>query len=210
MKTQREFIKAVLNQTMKASNLTKINQLLDIAKNEVETNLSWDVIKDYIPALLEFNAENLRTGQLPGSAQYCNNLSFIIVNEAEAKLVVEDLFLKEPEENAEGGNNIDANVTEGIDRAEQEKPNSQISLEVLNGTGVNSKLTTVVTQLQNQGYKVSKKGTTNITKKTVIIDRRSNSTKVQSAIKSLLGVGRIETGEDTNGVDFTIIIGQDY
>ena len=210
MKTQREFIKVVLNQTMKASNLTKINQLLDIAKNEVETNLSWDVIKDYIPALLEFNADNLRTGQLPGSAQYCNNLSFIIVNEIEAKKVVEDLFLKEPEENTEDGNNIGANVTEVIDKVEQEKPNSQISLEVLNGTGVSSKLTSAVSQLQNQGYKISKKGTTNVTKKTVIIDRRSNSTKAQSAIKSLLGVGKIETGEDTNGVDFTIIIGQDY
>ena len=215
MKTQREFIKVVLNQTMKPSNITKINQLIDIAKTEVETNLSWDVIKNYIPALLEFNADNLRSGQLPGSAQYCNSLSFMIIDYAKAKTVVEDLFLKNPEEeNLEDpnsiGNTTAVNETEGIDKEETDKPNSQITIEVLNGSGVNSKLSSAVTQLQNQGYKVTKKGTTNVTKKTVIIDRKSNSSKTQSAIKSLLSVGKIETGEDTNGVDFTIIIGQDY
>ena len=215
MKTQREFIKVVLNQTMKPSNITKINQLIDIAKTEVETNLSWDVIKNYIPALLEFNADNLRSGRLPGSAQYCNSLSFMIIDYAKAKTVVEDLFLKNPEEeNLEDpnsiGNTTAVNETEGIDKEETDKPNSQITIEVLNGSGVNSKLSSAVTQLQNQGYKVTKKGTTNVTKKTVIIDRKSNSSKTQSAIKSLLSVGKIETGEDTNGVDFTIIIGQDY
>ena len=215
MKTQREFIKVVLNQTMKPSNITKINQLIDIAKTEVETNLSWDVIKNYIPALLEFNADNLRSGQLPGSAQYCNSLSFMIIDYAKAKTVVEDLFLKNPEEeNLEDpnsiGNTTAVNETEGIDKEETDKPNSQITIEVLNGSGVNSKLSSAVTQLQNQGYKVTKKGTTNVTKKTVIIDRKSNSSTTQSAIKSLLSVGKIETGEDTNGVDFTIIIGQDY
>ena len=88
--------------------------------------------------------------------------------------------------------------------------NSQITIEVLNGTGTTSKFTSAITQLQNQGYKISKKGQTNVTRTTLIIDRRDNTNDVRNAIKSLLGIGQVKTGEDTNGVDFTIIIGQDY
>ena len=207
MKTQREFIKAVLSQTMKPSNLTKINDLIKIATEEVETNLSWDVIKKYIPALLNFNTENLVTAQLPGTAQYCNQLSFFLADKTKSKEVVNELFLKQPEESDENGNVV-GNTT--ANEVATTKPNSQITIEVLNGTGTTSKFTSAVTQLQNQGYKISKKGQTNATRTTLIIDRKENTSDVRNAIKSLLGTGKIDTGEDTNGVDFTIIIGQDY
>ena len=207
MKTQREFIKAVLNQTMKPSNLTKINDLIKIATEEVETNLSWDLIKKYIPALLNFNTDNLVTAQLPGTAQYCNQLSFFLADKTKSKEVVNELFLKQPEESDENGNVV-GNTT--ANEVTTTKPNSQITIEVLNGTGTTSKFTSAVTQLQNQGYKISKKGQTNATRTTLIIDRKENTSDVRNAIKSLLGTGKIDTGEDTNGVDFTIIIGQDY
>ena len=207
MKTQREFIKAVLSQTMKPSNLTKINDLIKIATEEVETNLSWDLIKKYIPALLNFNTDNLVTAQLPGTAQYCNQLSFFLADKTKSKEVVNELFLKQPEESDENGNVV-GNTT--ANEVTTTKPNSQITIEVLNGTGTTSKFTSAVTQLQNQGYKISKKGQTNATRTTLIIDRKENTSDVRNAIKSLLGTGKIDTGEDTNGVDFTIIIGQDY
>ena len=207
MKTQREFIKAVLSQTMKPSNLTKINDLIKIATEEVETNLSWDLIKKYIPALLNFNTDNLITAQLPGTAQYCNQLSFFLADKTKSKEVVNELFLKQPEESDENGNVVGNTTAYEVTTT---KPNSQITIEVLNGTGTTSKFTSAVTQLQNQGYKISKKGQTNATRTTLIIDRKENTSDVRNAIKSLLGTGKIDTGEDTNGVDFTIIIGQDY
>ena len=207
MKTQREFIKAVLSQTMKPSNLTKINDLIKIATEEVETNLSWDLIKKYIPALLNFNTDNLVTAQLPGTAQYCNQLSFFLADKTKSKEVVNELFLKQPEESDENGNVV-GNTT--ANEVTTTKSNSQITIEVLNGTGTTSKFTSAVTQLQNQGYKISKKGQTNATRTTLIIDRKENTSDVRNAIKSLLGTGKIDIGEDTNGVDFTIIIGQDY
>ncbi len=212
MKTQREFIKVVLEQTMKPSNITKINELIKIATEEVDTNLSWDIMKKYIPALLKFNVDNLRTGQLPGSPQYFNNLSFFLINETQAKEVVNELFLKEPDTEENNGNVVgnETTVQTGIDEQTVTKPNSQITLEVLNGTGNTSKFTSAVKQLQDQGYKITKKGQATVTKTTVIIDRKNNSSEARSSIKSLLGTGKIEVGEDSNGVDFTIIIGQDY
>ena len=79
MRTQREFIKEVFKQVMKAENITKINKLFEIAQQEVATNIPWDVLKDYIPAFVEFNAENLKTDALPGTPRYINNLSFFLV-----------------------------------------------------------------------------------------------------------------------------------
>ena len=209
MKTQREFIKTVLSQTIKASNITKINDLIKIATEEVETNLSWDLIRKYIPALLNFNTDNLVTDQLPGTAQYCNQLSFFLADTTKSKEVVNNLFLKQTE-NSNDNENVIENTTIDGEITPSPKRNSQITIEVLNGTGTTSKFTSAITQLQNQGYKISKKGQTNVTRTTLIIDRRDNTNDVRNAIKSLLGIGQVKTGEDTNGVDFTIIIGQDY
>ena len=146
---------------------------------------------------------------LPGTAQYCNGVSIVIINTAKAKAKVQEMFLTDPETNSNGDENTvaDNTVSESTTNI---KKNSEIKLEVLNGTGSNAKLTTAITQLQNQGYKITKKGTTNVTSTTLIIDRKNNTKTVENAIKSLLGAGQIKSADDNNGVDFTIILGQDY
>lgn len=206
MKTQREFIKAVLSQTMKASNITKINDLLNIAKERLETNLSWDVIKKYIPAIVQFNMENLRSDYLPGEPGYYNGISFFIADTKRIKETVNDLFLTSAVETE----NEDDNSVDVGEITEVTKLPSQITIEILNGTGSTTKLTTATTQLQNRGYKVASKGTTNVVKSTIIIDRKNNSAEARNALKSLLCTGTVQKGDDNKNVDFTIILGQDY
>lgn len=208
MKTQRAFIQAVISQTMKASNITKINEILKIANEEVETNMKWNDIKDYIAALMKFDTSNLQTDALPGTAQYCNNLSFFIVNQEKSREKVQELFF-ENETNNES-NDDETNNANNIDEEKNTPANSQINLQVINGTGNTTKFNNAVTQLTKQGYKVVKKDTTNITQKTLIINRRNISSNIQSAIKALLCTGKEKVGEDNAGVDFTIIIGTDY
>lgn len=215
MKTQRAFITTVVKNTLKASNITKINQLMNIAKEEVETNLSWDIIKNYIVALMDFDTENLQTDSLPGTAQYINEYSFFLVNKTEAKQKVNELFLTTPvvEENTENAdedtNNTNTATTTTTSKSSNTKK-SAIKLEVLNGTGSNSKFTTAIDQLKSQGYTISKKGTTNVTAKTLIINRKNNTKESENEIKSLLCTGATTNGEDNNDVDFTIIVGTDY
>lgn len=223
MKTQRAFITEVLKQTIKASNITKINQLITIAKEKVQTNLSWEMIKDYIAALTNFNTENLRTDALPGVPQYLNNLSFYVINKKQAREKVNELFLITPEDvNSSGTNSVNenevvdltsgntTNTTASSGTSTGTKSNSSIKLEVLNGTGSNSKFNEAISQLQEQGYKITKKGTTNTTRKTLIIDRNNNTKETANKIKGLLCTGITTSGENNNNVDFTIIIGTDY
>lgn len=207
MKTQREFITQVLKQTMKASNITKINQLMNIAKEEVETNIPWDVIKNYIATLIDFDTENLKTDALPGTPKYLNNYSFMIINKTEARKKVKEMFLTDPVTSSEEGEN--GEQVEKTPTPTSVK-NSSIQLEVINASANTQKYNKAVTQLQNQGYKISKKGTANPTEKTVVINRSNQPKEVENAIKSLLCTGITTKGEDNNGVDLTVVIGMDY
>ncbi len=228
MKTQREFIKVVLKQLMKAENITKINQLMQIAQEEVATNIEWDVAKDYIPALLKFNTDNLKTSALPGVAQYCNKVAVFLANTDKAKDIVKDLFLTQQDNTQTSDDDTTDNTTatntttkkdlnevrkqlaSGGTSSTQSIDASELKIEVLNASGASTKLTSALKQLENQGYKVTKKGTTTPVDKTVIIDRTNNSIATEYAIKSLIGVGTTKSGENNSDVDFTIILGKDY
>ena len=216
MKTQREFITTVLKQTLKATNITKINDIINIAKERVQTNLEWDVIKNYIVALMDFNTENLQTDSLPGTPQYINEISFFLVNKNEAKEKVNELFLTVPDKNAteseeqEETNTTNTTKSSSSKSSSSSSKNSSITLELLNGTGSNSKFTSAQNQIKAQGYKISKTGTTNVTAKTVIINRTNSPKEIENELKSLLGTGTVTTGENNKDVDITVIIGTDY
>ena len=207
MKTQRAFIETVLKQTLKVGNITKVNQLINIAKEEVSTNIPWDTLKNYAVALMDFDTNNLKTGALPGAANYYNGLSFFIVNTKQSKEMVNDLFFS----TGENANDISSsNTISGTSTSGSNKNRSKIKLEVLNGTGSSDRFDNAITQLKDYGYNITKKGTTNFTNKTVIIDRKSNSNEEKNELKSLLCTGTTTVGEDNSNVDFTIIIGIDY
>ena len=207
MKTQRAFIETVLKQTLKVGNITKVNQLINIAKEEVSTNIPWDTLKNYAVALMDFDTNNLKTGALPGAADYYNGLSFFIVNTKQSKEMVNDLFFS----TGENANDISSsNTISGTSTSGSNKNRSKIKLEVLNGTGSSDRFDNAITQLKDYGYNITKKGTTNFTNKTVIIDRKSNSNEEKNELKSLLCTGTTKVGEDNSNVDFTIIIGIDY
>ncbi len=191
MRTQREFMMEVAKQTLKLGNITKINDILKIAEEEIETNIDWDTMMEYAPALLSLDTENIKTDALPGVPEYCNGVAVFLVNEKESKTLVNELFLTSSET---------GEMTKTKD----------ISLEILNGTGSTTKLNKVIEQLKNHGYKITKQGNTNITNVTTVINRTKNSTDDEKAITSLLGTGKATTGEDNSDVDFTIILGKDY
>lgn len=196
MRTQREFMMEVAKQTLKVGNITKINDILKIAEEEVETNIEWNTMMEYAPALLNLDTENIKTDTLPGVPEYCNGVAVYLVNKAKSKELVKELFLS--------SSNIDLEETNQI------SSNKKLKLEILNGTGSTTKLNRAVEQLKEQGYIISKQGSTNITNVTTIINRTNNSKNDESAISSLLGTGTAILGENNSEVDFTIILGKDY
>lgn len=209
MRTQRAFLTALAKQTLTPANITKIPAFIDIAKEYVETNLDFNEIKDYVPYAVNFNVDNLKTDKLPGKAEVANGVWIYSVNEEKAEEVIQKLFFSTNNEE-ENGNTI-SNTTSSTSSAKTiSKANTNISIEVLNGSGSSSKLSKVVSDLKSAGYKVNKIGTATTTSKTTIINRGSVSDSTKENIKKIIGEDSIVSGKESGSTDLTIIIGTDY
>lgn len=193
MKTQRNFLKAVMKQTLTPSNIVNIGKFIDIAQTYVKTNIPIDVLKQYIAPAVNFNTDNLETGSLPGTPEKCNGVWLYISNKSSTQSYFKKM------------NNQLAN----IDEISEDKL-SNIKIEILNGSGKALNLTNAKQILKDAGFTISKTGKTNSTEKTSIINKSKISDSIISYIKNLLEVGTISSSSSESTVDITIILGKDY
>ena len=218
MRTQREFITAVVEQTVKLENVTKLGSILDIANRNLITNINFNTLKDYLPYAVEFSTENLKTASLPGSVpdlRQTNNVSIFVVDEEETEQLVQELFYPEQLEEEQNANTTNETSTStnstNTTSSSKTKTKSDIKIEVLNGSGSSKTLQNVIDDLKQKGYNVSKTGTTNTTSKTTIINKKDVSSTIMQDIEQVLGIGTVQDSEaNSSKVDVTIIIGKDY
>ena len=207
MKTQRAFLTALLDQTIKNMDISTIFSFLDIAEQYVETNLDFSVIKDYVPYIIDFKMDNLQTATLPGIAEQApNGLWIYSPYEDEVEETINKLFYGIDPEKETDANTIDENTISDEDIEKDE----DINIEVLNGSGSASKLNEVVSRLEAEGFKVTQTGNTSSTTKTTIIDRCDMSENSLTKIKEILGTENITSGSSDVSEKVTIIIGTDY
>ena len=227
MRTQRDFIKAVAKQTLKAKNITKIGELIDIVKRNVKTNIKdWNQIKEYIPYAVEFNTDNLQSENIPGDSRRIpagTGLWFFLADEEKTEELVEELFKNEKAKDIEDENTISENTTSNSNTLSNttsnsssskdttnEKSKAKIKVEILNGSGDSSLLTKATNALKKEGYNVYKTGKTSTTQVTTIINKSKLSESITSNLKSTLGTGVIASSSTESKVDVTIILGKDY
>ena len=218
MRTQREFLKILLKQLMKPTNITKINNLLKIAQEEVETNIDWNTAKGYVPSLFGFNTNNLVTNALPGEAKYANGVAVFIANPIKTKELINTMFLQvvnnteQNEETTDTYTNTTKNTTKNeiTTSSTTLKLKSSISLQLINATGSKKRFEAAKTQLKAQGYKIQGEAQTTPIDKTIIINRKDLNTEDVEAVKSLLGTGKIAVGKTSEKNSITILIGKDY
>lgn len=207
MKTQRAFLTALLEQIINNMDVNKVFSFMDIAEQYVETNLDFDAVKDYVPYIFDFNMDNLKTDTLPGIAEQSENTGIWIysVYEDEAEDVINELFYGINKDD-EGANTIDSNTVSDSDISDSKS----LKIEVLNGTSDSSKLSEVVAELEAEGFEVVQTGNTSPTSNSIIIDRSDISEDGSSKMKEILGTENVESGDSSETVDVTIIIGSDY
>lgn len=209
MRTQKEFLAELLKQCIEKMDLNTILGFLDIAEQYVETNLDFDAIKDYIPYILEYNVDELKTDTLPGESVLTNGTYVYLVDEEKSQEMINELFYNiTPTVDSTDGNVIDgegnaidtSTVTEEYD----------LKVEVLNGSGSSSKLSEVVGELEAAGFEVVQTGNTSQTNNTTIIDRNSSPEGALNLIEKIMDTESVTTGDSSETRDLTIIIGTDY
>lgn len=210
MRTQRDFIVATLQQTLKPSNVFKIGQILEIANENVETNLELSYVKDYIPYAVELDTNNIQTATLPGTTpdmSETNNVSIFVVDEDATAELIQSMFYSKSEESE----NEDINATSNNTISTTGTTSSQISIELLNGSGDKAKLEEAKELLENAGYDVKKTGNTTTISKTIITNKKDVTDDELKDIKEVLQVGSVSTNKSsTSLVDVSIVIGKDF
>ena len=217
MRTQRDFITEVLKQTLKPSNIFKLGELLEIANENIETNMDLSYIKDYIPYAVEFNTENIQTATLPGTTpdmKDTNNISIFVVDKKSTKELIKTMFYAdENNEDTESSENTINTTTNSSTNtiASSTTTTEAIKIELINGTGDKAKLEKAKELLEEAGFNVKKTGTTSKISKTVITNKKDTTDEQLKEIKQTLGVGSISSNKtSTSLVDVSIIIGSDF
>ena len=211
MRTQRDFISATLKQTLKPSNIFKIGQILEIANENVETNLELSYVKDYVPYAVEFNTDNLKTATLPGTTpdmKETNNVSVFVMDKGATEELIQSMFYSDLIETEDENTNTTSNNTVSTTNS---NTSSKIKIELLNGSGDKTKLEKAKKLLEDAGYEVKKTGNTGAISKTIITNKKDVTDENLKDIKETLGVGSISTNKSsTSLVDISIVIGKDF
>lgn len=221
MKTQQAFLTELAKQTLTVGNIPKIMSIIDIANKYVETNMDFNMLKDYVPYLVELNMNDIKKDTLPGESALTNGVWVYLADEEETPKVINELFPKSMLYNIEEteGNTIsnstvneESNETTAeneIDTTSTNIDKEDIKIELLNATDNIKNISKMSNLLEDLGYNVTKTGNTNSASKTVIINRSNVSEEFLNEIKQELKTSEVEEGGETT-VDITIIIGQDY
>ena len=240
MRTQREFMIETAKQTLKAKNILKVKEIIDIAYEYVETNLSVSVIKDYVPYAVNIDINNIQSAVLPGASYGPSTtpsypLWFFVADKKETAKLIEELYGtndssdEDSNEATNKNNTTNSNTTNTTNTSKNNTSSNntstsntssgqiskteagKIKIEILNGSDSTATLTKVKKALTAKGYKVTKTTTTTSTPKTTLINKSDVDTKITDYIKDILGVGTVSSSSvSSSNVDVTIIIGKDY
>ena len=215
MRTQRDFISALLKQTLKPGNIFKLGEILEIAHKNVETNLELSYIKDYIPYAVEFNTDNLQTATLPGTTpdmKDTNNVSIFVINKKLSTELIQSMFYVDSTEETEDNtitNNI--NTSSNSISSTTTVKDDELKIELINGSGNTSKLEEAKTKLEEAGFTVKKTGKTSTISKTVITNKKNATDEQLKNMKKALSAGSISTNKQASSqVDVTIVIREDF
>ena len=214
MRTQREFMIETVKQTIQAKNILKVKEIIDIAYEYIETNLSISTIKDYVPYAVNINIDAIQSAVLPGGSYGPTTkpsypLWFFIPDKKETAKLINELYSNngESEEETETDNSSTNTTNSNVSKTEA----SKIKIEILNGSGSSESLEKLKKALSTKGYKVTKTTSTNDTAKTTIINKSDIDTEFIDNIKSILGTENVSSNSvSSSDVDITIILGKDY
>ena len=92
MKTQREFMMAVVSKCLQSRNIDEIKEIVGIAFENIETNLSLSYILSYLVYAYNFNIANLELSQLPGKSVYTNEVWVFDFYKTETKQMIYNLL----------------------------------------------------------------------------------------------------------------------
>ncbi|MBP3463040.1 MAG: LCP family protein [Clostridia bacterium] len=198
MRTQRDFITETIKQTIQFKNVTKINDLIKIAFDNIETNLDLDYVLKYSPAAIEFDVAALQSADLPGTPAILGpqGLWFYKPYKNDTLELIQDMFtFKQAESDASlGGATLSPEY---------------IKIQLLNASDDTETFENTKSRLKEKGYNIAQTGETTYSKTTKVINRTEKKEDVIDELINTLGYGNSSTGKTESNYDITVIVGED-
>ena len=227
--TQQKFIKAMISEILKVENIGKVGNLVKIALNGTDTDITLDVIQQYLDDVVTFKKDRVRIETLPGVGKYGKGpdgltRSFFYHDAEKTKEIVKELFFTSIDDMGSGDSNtpgdavkneVTAKAQEVISQGlETESGNNdeKIRIEVLSANAKGSKMNNLVEKLNSNGCNVVKVGnypTTKVEASRIIVHGSCDTEELEN-VKTLSGIKTTEQSDEIVNVKFTIIIGANY
>ncbi|MCA9792564.1 MAG: LCP family protein [Candidatus Eremiobacteraeota bacterium] len=186
MRRQQQFLTALVRELKKPSNLKRIPQLAELARENLETDLTTEQMMGLGNLYRGFPLSRLRKGTVPCDDAWIDDIAYLIPREQETQALVRQLFTLIPDPTL-----------------------GELSTEIVNGTQVPGASAPVATQLHQAGFALSRSrmgGPTVYTRTTAIV--RTQHPDVEKQLKLFLGDIAVEHEAPRPGApDVTVIVG---
>lgn len=234
-KAQQQFIKAFINELLKASNISKLNNLINIIVDGTKTDMTFDIAKEYIDDLVALRTDRIATNTLPGSARMGAsplgyNTSYYYLDKKAVKEMIDEMFNGVKKESGDKLVDVSSNDVETkktYNNETQKSTNSQkptnttssqkssadaIRVELLNAGTTASVINRLVDKLKEKNFYVVKIGNYDTTRieTSRIIDYGTGSTSDLNKLKGIVDLSKVEDVPGKSSVDYTIILGPNY
>ncbi len=232
---QQSFIKALIGEVLKAENLGKAKTLAQIVIDNTKTDITMELVEEYLDELVTFKLDRMRLETLPGVGQYQKykglTRSYYILNEDSGDLLIDEMFrgttssgdviTDNDSSNTNSSSKVDNSKTENSNTKKEvfssnlEEPSSgetKIKVELLNAKAKTNRLTELAETLANNDYNVVKLGNyqTVQVETSRIITYGKNTDEELKDLKEVTGIKKVEESDESSNVKFTIIIGANY
>ncbi len=218
--TQQEFIKAMIKRCLEPQNLLKAKQLIQIGLDNVDTDVTPEIIAKYIDDAIAFKEDRVHMMVLPGEPGYVNKISYFMYDKEKTKEIMDEMFkletsieeVQEYLEQEESGQHYEITLPEPEVR--KNFSGDEIHIEVLNNGTSAIYFNKAVEMLNEAGYKVVRVGNVdddNQLSRVVSYVASQEALEILQEISEVVGITKMETDTNTNqGIDYTVILGPKY
>lgn len=212
-KAQQDFIKAFASELLKASNISKISNLINIVLDGTKTDVTLDVAKNYIDDVIALRTDRITTNTLPGEGRYAQSplgytTSYYFIDEAESKKMIDEMFHNKSSQLS--GERLEAISSAVVQK--NESGEAYVRVELLNAGTTTSVINSIVRKLKENNFYVVKIGNYETTNKEIsrIIDYGLASEDILDDLKKVARVTKTESSNEESTVAYTIIVGPYY
>jgi polyisoprenyl-teichoic acid--peptidoglycan teichoic acid transferase len=204
VKNQQLFIKALAKQALQLTNVFKAPAIINAVVDHIRTNMSLQQLADLALQLKGMKDGDLEGASAPSAPKYMNGISWVILDDAKFKAMIDRMRRGEPLVPA--GTAPSSAPTATVDP-------SSVTISIRNGAGVSGLAKQASDYLTKLGFKVVETGNTNqfVYGKTLIVFKTATEAKA-GPVLAALGYGSVlpAAGMYSFKGDILLVIGKDW